>query len=113
MTVLDCAKEHAKSAAAAAAALATGGDPAAAAKAAQRRVWLSPKDALNVSMPAIACAANDATTIMRIFYGAAQCRKPCNQSRPTPAPCTQSRPPQTRPPRADSCMQKIRDWIDR
>ena len=71
VTVLDCAKEHAKSAAAAAAALATGGDPVAAAKAAQRRVWLSPKDALNVSMPAIACGANDATTIMRIFYGAA------------------------------------------
>ena len=71
MTVLNCAKEHNKSVAAAAAALAAGRDPVAAAKAAQRRVWLNPKEALNLSMPAVSCAANDATTIMRIFYGAA------------------------------------------
>ena len=68
VTVLDCAKEHNKSAAAAAAASAAGRDPVAAAKAAQRRVWLSPKDAL--TMPAVSCATNDATTVMRIFYGA-------------------------------------------
>ena len=68
MTVLNCAKEHKTSVAAAAAARAAGRDPVAAARAAQRRVWLSPKDAL--TMPAIACAADDSTTVMRIFYGA-------------------------------------------
>ena len=68
VTVLNCAHERANSLAAAAAARALGKDPAAAAKAAQRRVWLSPMDAL--TLPAIACAPNDATTVMRVFYGA-------------------------------------------
>ena len=68
VTVLDCAEEHNQSTAAAAAAMAAGRDPAAAAQAAQRRVWLSPQDAL--TLPAIGCAENDTTTVMRIFYGA-------------------------------------------
>ena len=67
VTVLDCAVESAKAAAAARAATAAGADPRKAAFAAQRQVFLSPRDALLI--PAIRCAEGDNTSVLRVFYG--------------------------------------------
>lgn len=87
VTVLDCASENAKAAAASRAALAAGASAAAAAdasKAAKRRVFPSPKDAL--IYPAITCP-DSSSAVMKIFYGEA-CAAWRNETEVNPFGCS-------------------------